>query len=94
MSDPMTTPPLDLPALRAKLRITKVTDNAEVLALLDRLEAAEKKVAAVIDWCDTNQHPFHPSEGAVGFSRQDWALDDAARRVRTMLTTPETETTP
>lgn len=41
----MTTPPLDLPVLRAKLRITKVTDNAEVLALLARAEAAEALVA-------------------------------------------------
>ena len=38
----MTTPPLDLPALRAKLRITKVTDNAEVLALLARVEELER----------------------------------------------------
>ena len=38
-------------------------------------------------WCDTNQHPFHPSEGAEGFSSQDWALDDAARRVRTAINT-------
>ncbi|MFH5879790.1 hypothetical protein [Arthrobacter sp. NA-172] len=41
---------------------------------------------AVLEWCDTNQHPFHPSEGVEGFSSQDWALDDAARRIRTALT--------
>jgi len=38
---------------------------------------------SALGWCDTNQYPFHPSEGAEGFSLQDWALDDAARRVRT-----------
>ena len=45
----MTTPPLDLPALRAKLRITKVTDNAEALALLDRVEELERQRDMHID---------------------------------------------
>jgi hypothetical protein len=43
-------------------------------------------VEAVLEWCDTNQHPWHPSEGVEGaFSSQDWALDGAARRIRTVV---------
>jgi len=53
------------------------TDIARLLAALD----------AVLEWCATNQHPYHPSEGAEGFSSQDWALDDAARRIRTAIST-------
>lgn len=62
---------------------TKVT--AHINHLLAELRKAQDALGRVLEWCDTNQHPFHPSEGAEGFSSQDWALDDAARRIRTAV---------
>jgi hypothetical protein len=54
--------------------------------LLTELRKRDDALAAVLEWCDTNQYPWHPSEGVEGaFSSQDWALDDAARRIRTAI---------
>lgn len=64
--------------------IAMAPSDVHYLLTLARKQAAA--LEAVIEWCDTNQYPFHPSEGAEGFSSQDWALDDAARRVRTSVT--------
>lgn len=58
---------------------------ADIPFLLDGARKQQAALDAVLEWCDTNQHPFHPSEGAEGFSSQDWALDDAARRIRTAV---------
>jgi hypothetical protein len=59
---------------------------SDIAFLLDLAREQQAAIDAVLEWCDTNQYPFHPSEGAEGFSSQDWALDDAARRVRTAIT--------
>lgn len=57
-----------------------INRSTESAGDVPRLIAA---LRAVEDWCETNQHPT--TDYPEGFSRQDYALDDAARRIRTAI---------
>lgn len=83
----MTTSTLDEIAARAeayavKLQIGDYTTHDLLAAAGDRVQLIDA-LAAVEDWCETNQHPT--TDYPQGFSRQDYALDDAARRIRAAI---------
>lgn len=53
--------------------LASLGDRARLLAALRSVE----------EWCETNQHPN--TDYPQGFSRQDYALDDGARRIRAAI---------
>lgn len=63
--------------------------RTDVPALLALVRDQQARLDKVREWCDTNEYPTAVDDLPYTFSAQDYALDDAARRIRAAITATE-----